>query len=141
MVVAGILSVIFLLVMIVLGTTLSMTKATINRVSRRYPPQPPTAATQWRTGQQITVGAAHLGRFTRVGLSTDYVHVVPGGILRRLGALPTSIPREELCLIERGGDWVTVSLGGHVLCGPAWCLTPPVSCVRSESNGHNTTVR
>jgi hypothetical protein len=53
-----------------------------------------------------------------------YVHVQPGVLLTTFGALPFSIPRDQIKVTSTRGEWATMEVGGQLTEGRNWCLAP-----------------
>ncbi|MDY7107627.1 MAG: hypothetical protein SYC29_03230 [Planctomycetota bacterium] len=93
-------------------------------LTMRYPPVDPAPDAVRRTFQSFRLGAINLGYCVHVAADEHHLHLMPARIIRWCGAEAMSVPWSAIEPGKRliGGKWMTVSIDGRALAGPAWCL-------------------
>jgi len=85
-----------------------------------YPARVPAADAVRRRFQSFSIGCVNMGLSIHVAADDEFLHLVPLGIWRMLGANPASIPWSALTPVGRSGR--AARLDGHRLEGPRWCM-------------------
>ena len=91
---------------------------------QRYPAQPVAADAITRNFQSFKFGMVNLGCAIHVSADEKALHLTPAKFIRWFGGETVSIPWDAITVRSRSrnGKWVTASLNGTTLMGPAWCL-------------------
>jgi len=90
----------------------------------QYPPREPAPDAVGRRFQSFRFGVINLGFSVHVVADEEHLHLRPAHFLRWCGAGPISVPWSAIRLGKPllGGKWMTASINGKNIAGPAWCL-------------------
>lgn len=104
--------------------TLSSAAGEMQSLARRFPALPPVPGAKRREFQSFRLDLLNLSWSLHATLDATHLHLEPAWLLRQLGAVPVSIPRDRLTNAKRTLTGAKAMLGATVLRGPRWCLLP-----------------
>jgi hypothetical protein len=107
---------------IVVTAVLSIAAGELKSFARNFPPVSPQVHAERRNFQSFGIGLINCGWSFHVVSDPQYVHLYPVWLLRKLGVSSFSIPRTELKDPRKCFGGVRVTIAGHDLRGPRWCL-------------------
>lgn len=104
--------------------TLTSAAGEMRSRARRFPALPPVPGEQRREFKSFRLDLLNLSWSLHATLDATYLHLEPAWLLRRIGAVLMSIPRDRLTNAKRTLTGARAMLNATVLRGPRWCLLP-----------------
>lgn len=114
----------FLLDGIIIFAVFNMAAGEVKSFAKHFPAHEPLIHAQRRNFQSFSLGLFNFGWSFHVIADTNYVHMLPAWLFRRLGVPNFSIPRTELKDAAKCFGGAVVTIRGTKLRGPRWCLVP-----------------
>jgi hypothetical protein len=121
---AILIGVFFVLDAIIVGCVLHLAAGELKSFVRHFPPVEPQPGHESRSFQTIALDTFNFGWCFHIASDRDHVHLRPTWFLRRFGVTPCSIPRAALANPRRTFRGASVTVRGHTVRGPRWCLMP-----------------
>ena len=93
-------------------------------MARRYPLKELGEGADTREKQTLTIGNANMGNNLTLSRDDQYIHIMPSGFFKLLGAPASSLPIARMQIVLEEEDWAEVQIGIRRIHGPRWLLAP-----------------
>lgn len=116
-------AVVVLMDAIVFSALIAASRGMWRPLAEQFPPRMPAADAVTKRFQTFRINWFNFGSCIHVSVDASHLHLRPAAFARWFGARATSIPWDQIRVVNTGPKWIDAKVLTVTLRGPTWCLS------------------